>query len=177
MKLLNVIVAGPAKAEKTAFIENLSDHVFHSPEQVAVGKQGDSYSVEFGRAKVDEETLLYLAGIPMGQQFYFLWERLADGLLGFVVVINAKTKVGVFETGELIARLKKLTDTPFVVVFCGATDRRDPGIVELRKKLGIPREEQVICGDPKSKETAKAVLIKLLNFGVKLHRKVKVEVD
>lgn len=172
MKVFNVIVAGPAEDAKMLFIKSMSDAAFRSPEQVAVGKQGGTYVVEFGKSTVAKDTFLYLAGVPMGEQFDFIWERLAEGLLGFVVIFEAKKGTGLAETVELIARLKKLTDTPFVVVLNGLTDKGSPEAVDLRKKLGIPREEQVVCGDLKDKEEGKATLVKLLNLGVKVAKKV-----
>ena len=170
MRLLNIVVTGLAERKKSALIKGFSDHTFNSPEQAAIGKEGKKYKVEFGRANVDPKTVLYLAGVPADEQFDFVWERLADGLLGILVVIDTKAdKSGV---KELVARVKEMTDTPFVAVFIGMIDRRDPEAVALRKELGIPREEQVVCGASAGKETAKSAVSKLLELGVKLRKKV-----
>lgn len=174
MRLLNVIVCGSPTAKKIALIKALSDHVFHSPEQVAISKNGESYSIEFGRTQVDRETFLYLASIPMGRQFDFVWERLADNLLGFLVVCDVKSKDHLAETRELIIRLKKLTDVPFVVLLDGPADMNDPGLPGFKKDLEIGRDERILCGDPASKATAKAAIVQLLKLGAKVAKKVSV---
>ena len=172
MKVLNIIVTGLAERKKSKLIKGFSDETFKSPEQVAVGKEGKAYTVEFGRAQVDPQTFLYLAGVPADEQFDFVWERLADGLLGILVVVD--TKADQSGVKELVARVKEMTETPFAAVFIGPTDRRDPDATALRKELGIPREEQVVCGASAGKETAKGAVSKLLDLGVKLHKKVTV---
>ena len=172
MKLVNVIVTGPPSAGKSTFIKALSESVFVTPEQIAAGRNSNAYTIEFGRTQISDDFFLYLAGIPGAEDFQFIWERLADGLLGFVVVFDAKSRSGVGETKELIKRLKNLTDTPFVVVLNRLPNRQAPEAGELKKELGIPREEQVICCDCAAKGSAKQALVSLFNIGVKQLKKV-----
>ncbi len=172
MKLLNVILAGPAEKEKTALIKAFSDVVFKSPEQVAIGKKGDAYTVEFGRSKIGSDTYLYLAGVPMDEHFDFLWERLAKGLLGFILIVDMAATADKAAAKDLIARVKEMSQTPMVVVFIGPTGPRDPGVAALRKELDIAKEEQLICGAAADKQTAKAAISKLLQLGIKMQKKV-----
>ncbi len=172
MKMVNVIVTGPPSSGKSTFIKVLSDAVFAAPEQIAAGRNSKAYTIEFGRTQVGDDFFLYLAGIPSDEDFQFIWERLADGLLGFVVIFDAKSKSGIGETKELIKRLKNLTDTPFVVVLNRLESKQDPKAGELKKELGIPREEQVVCCDCSKKAAAKQALVSLFNIGVKQLKKV-----
>lgn len=172
MKLVNVIVTGPPSSGKSAFLETVSEHVFYAPEQIAVGKSGQAYTIEFGRTAVKADFFLYLAGLPGDESFQFVWERLADGLLGFVVVFDAESRAHMDETKALIKRLKGLTDTPFVVAFNRLEDRQAPDVSGLKKELGIPREEQVVCCNVREKKSAAQVLVALLNIGVKQLKKV-----
>jgi len=172
MKLMNVIVTGPPSSGKSMFIKTLSEQVFHTPEQIAVGKSGHAYTIEFGRMSIRPGFFLYLAGLPSDESFQFVWERLVDGLLGFVVIFDAKSRAHMDETKSLIKRLKNLTDTPFVVVLNRLENRQSPEASELKKDLGIPREEQVVCCDAKDKSSAKQALNALLNIGIKQLKKV-----
>lgn len=174
MKIFNVIVQGPAGPKKSALIKALSDHVFRSPEQVAIGQKGETYSIEFGRSWLDENTFLYLAGTPMNSQFDFLWERLADNLLGFLIVFDALGGKDFEETRDLITRLKKLTDIPFIVILDGLSDPKDPRAIDLKKELGVGRDERIFRADPADKESAKEALVRLLGMGAKIAGKVAV---
>lgn len=172
MKLMNVIVTGPPSSGKSTFIQTLSEHVFHTPEQIAVGRSGRPYTIEFGRLTIKPGSFLYLAGLPGDESFQFVWERLVDGLLGFVVVFDAGSRAHLDETKLLIKRLKNLTDTPFIVVLNRLESRQAPEASELKKALGISREEQVVCCDILSKGGAKEALSALLNIGMKQLKKV-----
>lgn len=172
MKLVNVIVTGPPSAGKSAFINTFSEYVFETTEQVAVGKAGKPYKIEFGRTTINPDLFLYLAGLPSDESFQFVWERLVDGLLGFAVIFDAKSRSHLNETRDLIKRLKNLTDTPFVVVLNRLKNRQAPEASDLKKELGIPREEQVVCCNVTDAAGAKQVLVALLNIGVKQLKKV-----
>ena len=172
MTIYNVIVVSAELPASAALISTLSDYVFKAPEQVAAGKSGESYAVNFGRTAIDPETFLYLAGVPIGEHFSFLWERLADGLLGFIVVFDAESRSGLDETKGLVAQLKELTDSPFIMALNGLTDRKSPEAVELKKTLGIAREEQIVCCDINEKSSAKEALLKLLSIGTRMAKKV-----
>ena len=97
---------------------------------------------------------------------------MADGLLGFVVIFDARAKTHIDQTKALIKQLKHLTDTPFVVVLNRLENRQAPQAGELKKELGIPREEQVVCCDCAVKGSAKQALVSLFNIGVKQLKKV-----
>lgn len=172
MNLVNVIVTGPPSSGKSTFLKTLSESVFTAPEQISAGRNSNAYTIEFGRTQISHDFFLYLAAIPSDEEVQFIWERLADGLLGFVVIFDAKSRSGLGETKELIKRLKNLTDTPFVVVLNRLAGRQAPEAGELKKELGIPREEQVICCDCSVKAGAKQALVSLFNIGVKQLKKV-----
>ncbi len=171
MKLVNVIVTGSKSSGKSTFLKSLSQHVFTAPEEISSEKADSSCAVEYGRMQVDPDTFLYLVALSGNESFQFIWERLAKGLLGFVVVFDAKGRTNETETKELIRRLKNLTDTPFVVVFNRlGSDQAKPA--ELKKEFRIPREEQVICCDVADRKSAKNVLLALLKVGVKQVKKM-----
>ena len=172
MRILNVIVSGPDPKIRGAFIKTLTQAFFRSPEQMAAGKSGDTYQVDFGRLTIDDQSFLYLAGVPSDEQFSFIWEGLAEGLLGFVVVVDAKDARAADHTAELISRLKKLVDIPVVVAFNGLGDAKDADAVALKETLGVAREDQVVCCDVTDKESAKKVLNRLFRQGAKLARKL-----
>ncbi len=171
MKLVNVIVIGPPASGKSSFIGSLTESVFTTPEEISAGGSGKSCLVEFGRIQVNKDFFLYLAGIPGDQEFQFIWERMSQDLLGFVVMNNTKDEAQAPKVKEMIKDIKALSGTPFVVAFNGL-DGGKAKSAELKKEYKIPREEQVICCDVTNKESAKKVLLGLLGVGVKQINKI-----
>jgi signal recognition particle receptor subunit beta len=172
VRVLNVIVTGPQGGGKTAFLKSLSQFTFKAPEAITVGSTGKEAVVEFGRIALEPDCFLYLTALPAEPAFQAVWERLAGGLLGFAVIFDARTRAHMKETKELVAGLKTLTDTPFVVVLNRLTDRQAPEASELKKALGVPREEQIVCCDVNDKAGAKQALVSLLGIGAKQAKKL-----
>lgn len=171
MKIVNVIVTGPS-AEKSAFIRSVDGFVFETPERIVNSEGEEACTIEFSRSKIQDDFYLYLTTVPADESFQFIWERLADGLLGFVVVFDAGSQANLSETKDLIKRLRNLTGTPFVVVFNKLENRDDPKVAKLKKELGVPREEQIICADVTSKAGAKQILTGLFRVGIKQIKKM-----
>ncbi|HEB12424.1 MAG TPA: hypothetical protein ENI11_01975 [Actinobacteria bacterium] len=170
MKMVNVIIIGPSTSGKSSFIGSLTESVFTTPEEISAGGSGKSCLVEFGRIQMNDDLFLYLVGIPGDEEFQFIWERMAQDLLGFVVMNNTKNIAQAAQVKALIKDLKALTDTPFVVAFNGL-DGGKAKAAELKKEFKIPREEQVICCDVTDKESAKKVLLCLFGVAVKQIKK------
>jgi signal recognition particle receptor subunit beta len=172
VRLLNAIVTGPPGAGKTAFLTSLSQLLFKAPEAITVGSTGKEAVVEFGRIDLGGDSFLYLTALPADPAFQAVWTRLAGGLLGFVIIFDGRTRAHLKETKELVADLKKLTDTPFVVVLNRLTDRQAPEAAEIKKALCVPREEQIVCCDVNNKAGAKQALGALLAIATKQAKKL-----
>jgi len=52
------------------------------------GKRTTTVALDFGRITVDADTVLYLFGTPGQSRFWFLWDELATGSLGAVVLAD-----------------------------------------------------------------------------------------
>ena len=45
--------------------------------------------MDFGRITVSDDVVLYLFGTPGQSRFSFMWETLSEGMLGFVLLVDA----------------------------------------------------------------------------------------
>ncbi|PJE99562.1 ATP-binding protein [Streptomyces carminius] len=54
------------------------------------GKTRTTVALDFGRISVDEELVLYLFGTPGQRRFVSLWENLARGALGALVLVDTR---------------------------------------------------------------------------------------
>ncbi len=54
------------------------------------GKTTTTVAMDFGRITVDEQLILYLFGTPGQSRFWFMWDELARGAVGAVVLVDLR---------------------------------------------------------------------------------------
>ena len=67
--------------------------------------------MDFGRITITDDLLLYLFGTPGQDRFWFLWDELAHGALGAVVLADTRRLADCFPSVDYFER----RGTPFVV--------------------------------------------------------------
>jgi hypothetical protein len=121
-------------------------------------KAATTVAMDFGRITVDRRVRLYLFGTPGQHRFWFMWDQLARGALGAVVLVDVR------RLEDSFAPIDYFEDTklPFVVVvneFDGAPTYSSEAIGEaLALAPGVP----VLTCDARQREGAKQVLIALV---------------
>ena len=125
-------------------------------------KAETTVAMDFGRITIDRDLVLYLFGTPGQDRFDFMWEILGEGMLGYVLLVDAEREDSLEEAVGILEAFRKMARVPFVV---GAQPRR-----AARRRRGVdgsatcstsPRRAVVPC-DATDKESVKAVLLALL---------------
>jgi len=122
------------------------------------GKTTTTVAMDFGRISLHSDLVLYLFGTPGQSRFWFMWDELAIGALGAVVLADTRRLADSFPAIDYFERRQ----IPFIIAlncFEGAR-RYDPE--DVRLALDLEPDMPVILCDARSKESAKEVLITLV---------------
>lgn len=126
------------------------------------GKNTTTVAMDFGRITLREDLVLYLFGTPGQDRFWFLWDELATGALGAVVLADTRRLEDCFAAVDYFER----RSIPFVVgvnCFEGAT--RYPSDA-VRHALDLDESTPVVLCDAREKESVKDVLIDVVEHAM-----------
>jgi hypothetical protein len=167
MQTVKMVITGPFSAGKTEFIQSISEIDVVSTERkisdyTRTVKENTTVAMDFGRITIDEELILYLFGTPGQKRFDFMWEILSEGMLGFVVMVDATLSETFREAQEIIQIFRSYSNTPFVIA-ANKQDLPDAWAPEdLRYVLGLHPDIKVLECIATDKESVKHVLLELL---------------
>ncbi|NDJ85657.1 MAG: ATP/GTP-binding protein [Chloroflexi bacterium] len=122
MQTVKMVITGPFSSGKTEFIKSISEiDVVSTERQIAEGtleakeKEATTVAMDFGRITVDNDLVLYLFGTPGQRRFDFMWEILAEGMLGFVVMVDSSKPETFKEARSILDTFRAYAPTPYVV--------------------------------------------------------------
>lgn len=169
MRNYKIVITGPYAVGKSKFIRQASEiEVVDTEAPVSdpnerTLKAFTTVGLDFGLLQIDSEHRLLLFGTPGQERFDFLWEHLAIGCLGYIVLVDSCRPSSFQQTSELIARFAHITPAPFVVA---ANKQDDPGALPLdyiHLRLGLPEHIPVLPCIADQLTSVHAVLYALLD--------------
>ncbi|WP_309057160.1 ATP/GTP-binding protein, partial [Streptomyces sp.] len=118
-------------------------------------KTTTTVAMDFGRITLREDLVLYLFGTPGQDRFWFLWDELAQGALGAVVLADTRRLEDSFAAIDYFER----RGIPFTVaVNCFEGARRYPPET-VRGALDLDPEVELLMCDARDRESVKEVLV------------------
>jgi signal recognition particle receptor subunit beta len=121
-------------------------------------KKTTTVALDFGRITISESLVLYLFGVPGQERFWFMWDELAYGALGAVVLGDVRRlgdcfpSVNYFETREL----------PFIVAVNCFDDAPRYDLAEVRLALDLDDDVPLVFCDARDQSSVKETLIRLV---------------
>ncbi|MDX2161819.1 MAG: ATP/GTP-binding protein [bacterium] len=168
MQTVKMVITGPFSSGKTEFIRSISEIDVVSTEREISSeaerqiKDATTVAMDFGRITVDDDLVLYLFGTPGQRRFDFMWEILAEGMLGFVVMVDSTKPETFREAKSILETFRAYAPTPYVVA-ANKQDQPDAwNTDDLRIALRIDPDVKLLPCVARSKDSVKEVLLQLL---------------
>ncbi|WP_028814000.1 GTP-binding protein [Streptomyces flavidovirens] len=125
-------------------------------------KNTTTVAMDFGRITLREDLVLYLFGTPGQDRFWFLWDELAQGALGAVVLADTRRLEDCFAGIDYFER----RGIPFAVaVNCFEGADRYPAPT-VRAALDLDEGVPLLLCDARDRETVKEVLIAVVEHAL-----------
>jgi signal recognition particle receptor subunit beta len=121
-------------------------------------KSSTTVAMDFGRIGLHEEIVLYLFGTPGQDRFRFMWDDLARGAIGAVILVDTDRLDASFGAIDYFEAM----GLPFIVAintFDGDL-AHDP--VEVRAALALDLSVPLLVTDARDREATRAVLAEVV---------------
>jgi signal recognition particle receptor subunit beta len=170
-----ILIAGGFAVGKTTMVSAISEvrpllteeklttaSVGHDDLEGVPGKTTTTVALDYGRLSLNDQLVLYLFGVPGQERFWFMWDELAYGALGAVVLADVRRlddcfpSVNYFETRGV----------PFLVAlncFDGAPRYE---LDEVHDALDLDPSVPVVLCDARELGSVKQTLISLIEHVV-----------
>ena len=121
-------------------------------------KTTTTVAMDFGRISFPSQLVLYLFGTPGQERFWFMWDDLAIGAIGAVVMADTRRVADCFPAIDYFER----RDIPFIIALNVFEGARQYSIDDVRAALDLDPSLPIVMCDARSRESAKEVLINLI---------------
>jgi uncharacterized protein len=91
-----------------------------------------------------------------------MWEILGEGMLGYVLLLDAERPESLAEAVGILAAFKKMAKVPFVVALNRAEGENPEADARVRAALDLDESVPIVACDATDRQSVKNVLLALL---------------
>jgi signal recognition particle receptor subunit beta len=172
---LKVLIAGGFGVGKTTLVSSLSEIPPLLTEQAmttaSIGvdeadmvptKTTTTVAMDFGRITVDESLILYLFGTPGQSRFWFMWDELARGSVGAVVLVDLRRIDDCFPAIDFFENRR----LPFVVGVNRFPGADDYDADTVRDALALSSDCPLVWMDARDPRSSRDALVRLVEHAL-----------
>jgi signal recognition particle receptor subunit beta len=123
------------------------------------GKVTTTVAMDFGRVTIDAGLKLYLFGTPGQNRFGFMWDDLALGALGALVVVDSRRLEDCHAAVDYFERAR----LPLVIGVNAFDGRLEHNLGEIRWALAVGEDVPVVSFDARDRASVRDTLLVLLD--------------
>jgi signal recognition particle receptor subunit beta len=173
-----IVIAGGFGVGKTTFVSSVSEipplnteawmtEASEGVDDLAPGgtKTTTTVAMDFGRIALHSDLMLYLFGTPGQSRFWFLWDDLARGALGAVILVDTRR---IQESFAAINYFEHDSDVPFVVALNLFDGQLPYELDEIRDALALSPETPLVTCDARDPYSTVDALRALVTYTMRL---------
>ncbi|MGQ4434284.1 GTP-binding protein [Streptomyces sp. SAS_260] len=171
-ELVKILVAGPFGVGKTTLIDSVSEiRPLHTEERLSEAsaqvddldgvreKATTTVAIDFGRISLPGGIVLYLFGTPGQERFRALWEDIAYGALGALVLVDSRRIDASFDVLGMVEE----SGLPYAVAFNTFPDApRHFTEEQLRAALDLESTTPLVTCDARDADSSVDALLALV---------------
>src|SRR5215467_3391766 len=125
-------------------------------------KSTTTVALDFGRITIRDNLVIYLFGTPGQERFWFMWDELANGSLGAVVLADTRRLADCFPSVDYFEKLR----IPFVVAVNCFDGARRYHAEDVRSALDLDLEVPIVMCDARVRTSGRDVLVTLIEHAI-----------
>jgi signal recognition particle receptor subunit beta len=174
-KAIKILIAGGFGAGKTTLVGAVSETKPLRTEEILTdkgvrvddiagveSKTTTTVAMDFGRITIKDQFMLYLFGTPGQERFWFMWDEVAIGSLGAVVLADTRRLADCFPAVDYFER----RNIPFIVAVNCFEGAKQYELDEVEAALNLGSGVPVMLCDARVRESGKEVLIALVQHAM-----------